>query len=419
MTSQAHLNPPDLHSPAPNKTEGNWYAVITLSITAFVLVTSEFLPIGVLTAIAQDLNVSIGTAGLMISLPGVMGAFAAPLVSVCAKSLDRRYLLIGLTAVMVVANFVTSLSQSFEIVLASRFVLGIAIGGFWATAIALSGRVAPAHLPIAKATAIVMAGVTLATVLGVPIGTWLSELYGWRSAFLITSIIGAIILVLECIFLPRLKPTSAIKLSDLPALFIDPQARKGLVIILLIGLAHFSTYSYLAPFFKNVAGFNGATISVLLLIYGIAGFFGNAFAGYSSNINVRYTLATVGVFLAIVFVGFPIFATHLTGAYLLTALWGFAFGAFPTTANIWMFLHAPQAVEKGMPLFVGMFQVIIALGALIGGYMVDHFSTSILLYSVVAFIAFALLAVFTHSRGLNNPKVQPTNVKTSKVCEAS
>lgn len=419
MTSQAHLNPPDLHSPAPNKTEGNWYAVITLSITAFVLVTSEFLPIGVLTAIAQDLNVSIGTAGLMISLPGVMGAFAAPLVSVWAKSLDRRYLLIGLTAVMVVANFVTSLSQSFEIVLASRFVLGIAIGGFWATAIALSGRVAPAHLPIAKATAIVMAGVTLATVLGVPIGTWLSELYGWRSAFLITSIIGAIILILECIFLPRLKPTSAIKLSDLPALFIDPQARKGLVIILLIGLAHFSTYSYLAPFFKNVAGFNGATISVLLLIYGIAGFFGNAFAGYSSNINVRYTLAIVGLFLAIVFVGFPMFATHLTGAYLLTALWGFAFGAFPTTANIWMFLHAPQAVEKGMPLFVGMFQVIIALGALIGGYMVDHFSTSILLYSVVAFIAFALLAVFTHSRGLNNPKVQPTNVKTSKVCEAS
>ncbi|QIO09376.1 MFS transporter [Acinetobacter lanii] len=419
MTSQAHLNPPDLHSPSPNKTEGNWYAVITLSITAFVLVTSEFLPIGVLTAIAQDLNISIGTAGLMISLPGVMGAFAAPLVSVWAKSLDRRYLLIGLTAVMVVANFVTSLSQSFEIVLASRFVLGIAIGGFWATAIALSGRVAPAHLPIAKATAIVMAGVTLATVLGVPIGTWLSELYGWRSAFLITSIIGAIILILECIFLPRLKPTSAIKLSDLPALFIDPQARKGLVIILLIGLAHFSTYSYLAPFFKNVAGFNGATISVLLLIYGIAGFFGNAFAGYSSNINVRYTLAIVGVFLAIVFVGFPMFATHLTGAYLLTALWGFAFGAFPTTANIWMFLHAPQAVEKGMPLFVGMFQVIIALGALIGGYMVDHFSTSILLYSVVAFIAFALLAVFTHSRGLNNPKVQPTNVKTSKVCEAS
>lgn len=386
------------------KTEGNWYAVITLSITAFILVTSEFLPIGVLNAIAQDLHVSVGTAGLVITLPAIMGAFAAPLISVWVKSLDRRVLLISLTAVMVFANFITAYAASFELLLFSRFVLGIAIGGFWATAIALSGRVAPPHLPIAKATAIVMAGVTLATVLGVPIGTWLSELYGWRSAFVITAVIGSIILVLEYVFLPKLPPTSAIKYRDLPALFQNEKARKGLVIILLIGFAHFATYSYLAPFFKNVAGFNGSTISTLLLVYGAAGFFGNAFAGYSSNINVRYTLAVVGLSLGIVFLSFPVFAVHLVGAYVLTAIWGFAFGAFPTTANIWMFLHAPEAVEKGMPLFVGMFQVMIAVGALFGGFMVDHFNASTLIYSVIILIGLALVAVFTHSRGLNNPK---------------
>ena len=318
-------------------------------------------------------------------------------------------LLISLTAVMVFANFITAYAASFELLLFSRFVLGIAIGGFWATAIALSGRVAPPHLPIAKATAIVMAGVTLATVLGVPIGTWLSELYGWRSAFVITAVIGSIILVLEYVFLPKLPPTSAIKYRDLPALFQNEKARKGLVIILLIGFAHFATYSYLAPFFKNVAGFNGSTISTLLLVYGAAGFFGNAFAGYSSNINVRYTLAVVGLSLGIVFLSFPVFAVHLVGAYVLTAIWGFAFGAFPTTANIWMFLHAPEAVEKGMPLFVGMFQVMIAVGALFGGFMVDHFNASTLLYSVIILIGLALIAVFTHSRGLNNPKIQCSN----------
>lgn len=388
---------------------GNWLAILTVSITAFSLVTSEFLPIGVLNAIAQDLNVTVGSAGLMITLPGIMGAFAAPLVSVWAKQLDRRYLLIGLTAIMVIANYMTSVVQSFEWLLFSRFFLGIAIGGFWATAIALSGRVAPPHLPIAKATAIVMAGVTLATVLGVPIGTWLSELYGWRSAFLITAIIGAMILVLECIFLPKLPPSSAIQYRDLPALFINPKARKGLVIILLMGLAHFSTYSYLAPFFKNVAGFDGSTISVLLLVYGISGFLGNAFAGFSSNINVRYTLAGICICFAIVFVSFPYFAVHLFGAYILTALWGFAFGAFPTSANIWMFVHAPESVEKGMPLFVGMFQIMIATGALFGGYIVDHFSANSLLYSVLIFIGFALLSVFTYSRGLNNPKIQCSN----------
>jgi len=104
-----------------------------------------------------------------------MGAIAAPVLSVAVKQLDRRKLLIALTAIMVISNFITGIADSFTLLLFSRFLLGISIGGFWATAIALSGRVAPPHLAIAKATAIVMAGVTLATILGVPLGTWLSE----------------------------------------------------------------------------------------------------------------------------------------------------------------------------------------------------------------------------------------------------
>lgn len=403
MTSSTTGTPSEVN---PSTPQGNWYAILTVAVTAFALVTSEFLPIGVLNSIATDLNVSIGTAGLVITLPGIMAALAAPLLPVWVKQLDRRYLLIALTAIMILANIMTALSTTFELLLISRFFLGIAIGGFWATAIALSGRLAPAHLPIAKATAIVMAGVTLATVLGVPIGTWLSESFGWRTAFMLTAIIGIIVFILEVIFLPKLKPSSAIQFRDLPALLRETKARKGLIIILLIGLAHFAAFSYLAPFFKNVAGFDGATISSLLLLYGIAGIFGNAFAGYSSNINVRYTFAFIGLCFAIVFFNFPSYAIYEIGAFALTALWGFAFGAFPTTANIWMFIHAPQSIEKGMPLFVGFFQIMIATGSLFGGYMVDHFSTNILLYSVLGFIVFAMFSIFTWSRGLNNPKLE-------------
>lgn len=389
---------------SPPSTQGSWLALLTVAITAFALVTSEFLPIGVLNNISSDLHISVGTAGLVITLPGIMAALAAPLLPVSVKSLDRRYILLGLTTTMVVANTITAIAPNFEILLLSRFILGFAIGGFWATAIALSGRLAPSHLPISKATATVMAGVTLATVLGVPIGTWLSDSYGWRSSFGITAVIGFVVLLLGFKFIPSLKPESAIHFKDLPALLNVREARQGLIIILLIGLAHFSSYSYLAPFFKNTAGFDSTTISSLLLMFGIAGIFGNAFAGYSGNLNVRYTFAFVAICFAIVFFGFPLFATHTTGAFILTALWGFAFGAFPTTANIWMFLHAPHAVEKGMPLFVGFFQVMIASGALIGGYVVDHFNANILLYSVLSFIILAFISMFTLSRGLNNPK---------------
>ena len=118
---QERLTEDDVPQGQSPNTEGNWYAVITLSITAFILVTSEFLPIGVLNAIAQDLHVSVGTAGLVITLPAIMGAFAAPLISVWVKSLDRRILLITLTAVMVFANFITAYAASFELLLFSRF----------------------------------------------------------------------------------------------------------------------------------------------------------------------------------------------------------------------------------------------------------------------------------------------------------
>ena len=118
---------------SPPTTQGSWYALLTVAITAFALVTSEFLPIGVLNSIAADLNISPGTAGLVITLPGIMAALAAPLLPVWVKQLDRRYLLIGLTAIMVLANLITALSHSFALLLFSRFFLGIAIGGFWAT----------------------------------------------------------------------------------------------------------------------------------------------------------------------------------------------------------------------------------------------------------------------------------------------
>ncbi|MBJ9986906.1 MFS transporter [Acinetobacter sp. S40] len=390
-------------------TQGSWLAILAVSIAAFALVTSEFLPIGVLNSVASDLKISTGTAGLIITLPGVMAAFAAPLLPVAMKQLDRRYVLILLTLVMVVANSITAIADSFNLLLVSRLILGISIGGFWATAIALSGKLAPASLPISKATAVVMAGVTLATVLGVPIGTWLSEFYGWRSAFAITAVIGFAVFLIQLIFLPKLRPDSAIHLRDLPALLRIPKARSGMLIILLIGLAHFCAYSYLAPFFKHIAGFDGTTIGMLLLLYGIAGVFGNAFAGYSGNLNIRYTLAFVGICFAIVFFGFPVFAIHETGAFVLTALWGFAFGAFPTSANIWMFVHAPQAVEKGMPLFVGLFQVMIASGSLLGGFVVDHFNENILIYGVLSFILLALLSIFTLAKGLNNPKITCDN----------
>lgn len=400
------MKPSSLSTPKTansRQTQGSWFALLSVAIGAFSLVTSEFLPVGVLNDVAKDLHISTGTAGLMISLPGITAALAAPLIPIFVKTLDRRYLLLILTMVMIISNTMSAFSSSFEQLLLSRLFLGAAIGAFWATAIALSGRIAPAHLSIANATACVVAGVTFASVFGVPIGTWLSQYYGWRSAFSILAVVGGLVFMLQLWFLPALKPMSALQWRQLASLFVHPVARKGLIIVLLIGFAHFSAFSYLAPFLKYQAHFDANIISTLLLVFGISGIFGNAFAGYFSNFNVRYCMALVAMIFALTFIGFPLLATDFIYAILLTLFWGFAFGAFPTTANIWMFLHAPQAVEKGMPLFVSFFQIVIATSALVGGGLFDQLGINSVLYSSLLFSSLAVLCLFTLTRGLNNP----------------
>lgn len=111
-------------------TQGSWFAILAVSIAAFALVTSEFLPVGVLNSVATDLNISVGTAGLIITVPGIMAAIAAPLLPVSVKQLDRRYVLILLTAIMVIANTITAFAENFHVLLLSRLILGISIGGF-------------------------------------------------------------------------------------------------------------------------------------------------------------------------------------------------------------------------------------------------------------------------------------------------
>ncbi|GLO58962.1 MFS transporter [Pseudomonas putida] len=385
-----------------------WLAILSVAVGAFALVTSEFLPVGVLNDVASDLGISAGQAGLMVTLPGIMAALAAPLLSVGIGALDRRYLLIGLTLIMIIANAVVAYASDFNLLLFGRVLLGISIGGFWATAIALSGRLAPKGVGVAQATSIIMVGVTLATVLGVPVGTWLSGLMGWRMTFLVTALVGVPVLLAQVLLLPRLNPDKAIRISDLPALFINPQARVGLIAVLLIGLAHFAAYTYVAPFFKQSAGFDGPTIGSLLLLYGVAGVIGNIFAGFAANRSVRHTLMLVALMIGVSTALFPYFATGMTGAAMLIALWGFAFGAFPACASIWMFVVAPKDVERGMPLFVAMFQVIIALGSFFGGQIVDQLGTAVLLSLATALVGCGFATVLVLGRNVSNRlAVQP------------
>lgn len=392
----------DLLSPIATQHNGSWLALLSTTFACFAIVTGEFLVIGVLNNIAQDFQISAGTAGLTVTATAVAGMLASLLIPVYAKTLDRRYVLLSLVLLMIVANLITALAKDFNWLLLARFALGIALGGFWGIAAGLVVRLAPAHIATATAVTVFFSAVTLVTVLGLPLGTWIADHYGWRTSFMLLVMLGIFIFIVQCFSLPSLKPSSTLRWKELLLIPSDPIARKGLIIFTLTFLAHFAAYNYFAAFFKQTIGLSPAQINTLLLICGIGAFFGNLISGYLGNINVRYNFALSALLLAVTFFALPIWGMYFYFTVLLTFLWGFASGMLPASVNIWMYVHVPHLTEKGSALITFMFLILITLGSVIGGYLMDDFGGTVLMFSLLPLTLLALLLVFTLARGIYN-----------------
>jgi predicted MFS family arabinose efflux permease len=180
-----------------------WLAVAAISLAVFALMTTEMLPVGLLTPMGAGLGVSEGAAGLTVTVPGLAAAAAAPILTVLTGRLDRRLVLIALAALVAVANVATALADGFAVVLAVRVLVGVSIGGFWSIAGGVALRlVAARHVP--RATAVVYGGIGAATVLGVPAGTVVGDLAGWRAAFWAVGALAVLALGGVVALVPRL-----------------------------------------------------------------------------------------------------------------------------------------------------------------------------------------------------------------------
>ena len=385
---------------------GSWLALLSATFACFIIVTGEFLAIGVLNNIADDFQISAGTAGLTVTATSIAGMISTLLIPIYTKTMDRRFILLALIVLMMIANLITAFSNNFNIVLLGRFALGIALGGFWGVAAGLVLRLAPQTLSTSMAITIFFSAVTLVTVLGVPIGSWLANHYGWRVPYMVLAGLGGVALIAQYWSLPSLKPSSTLQWKELLLMPMHPIARKGLILFVLIFLAHFSAYNYFTAFFKQAAGFSDAQISGLLLVFGVASVLGNLLAGYLGKINVRYNFAVMALLLTIVFLTFAIMNIGLVHAVLLILLWGIAAGMVPSSINIWMYIHVPHLTEKGSALITFMFLILITIGSLVGGFLMDKFNGTTLMASMLTITALAFLLVFTMTRGLRN---EPTS----------
>ncbi|RSS85640.1 MFS transporter [Streptomyces sp. WAC05292] len=348
-----------------------WFAVVSVAVGIFTLVTAEQLPIGLLTSVGSALQVSEGTAGLMVTVPGLVAALSAPLVPVVVGRMDRRYLLVGLMTVMAVANLVTVLAPNFGILLASRVLVGVTIGGFWAIAGGLAFRlVQPAAIP--RATALIFGGVAAANVLGVPTGTLIGGLAGWRTAFATLGVLAFAVLLALLVLLPKLPATKPVSVPELIAQFGNRGVRAGIIATALIVTGHLAAYTYVSPMLQQVSGIDEDLISLLLLGFGVAGIIGNFVAGAAVSKNLARTMTVIIVALAAAMLLFPVLGENQAGGIALLVLWGLAFGGVSVSLQTWMLKYAPDSMEAASALWVSVFNLSIALGALVGGLVVDN-----------------------------------------------
>ncbi len=356
--------------PASGHPLRNWLEVGTVAAGTFGLVTTEFLPVGLLTDIAADFHVSDGVAGYMITVPGLVAAISALSLILLAKKLDRRTVLLFLTGLIILSNAIVVLAPTYEFALVARGLLGVSIGGAWTFGVPIGRRlVAQRHAH--RATAVIIAGISVATVVGVPIGTLIGNGFGWRTAFGATGVFALLVLVTQMFLLRRLPAERALGWSDIVAILRIPAGRAGLVAIALLVAGHFAAFTYLTPFLKEISDGSDEIVPVSMSIYGITGLAGTFIAERAITRGILRSYVGVGLILGAALFAMALFRHHTMSVILFIAIWGAAFGAVPVVAQIWMHDASPQLFEGGSALFVATFQVAIGVGSLVGGVVVD------------------------------------------------
>ena len=369
-----------------------WPAVLVVATGIFTVVTSEMLPVGLLTPMAAALAVSEGAAGQTLTITGLVAAVSAPLVVPALGRLDRRPVLVALMGLLGLANLLAAWSPAFGVMVAARVLVGIAMGGVWSVAAGLAVRLVPAG-SVGRATATIFSGIAVASVLGVPAGTFLGALAGWRAAFVVVGALSLVVALAMAVLLPALRAERAAGLSGVTALLRDARVVTGLVVVALLVVGHFGAYTYVRPVLEARA-IDAPLIGTLLLVYGVAGVAGNFVAGAAAVRSVRRTvLVLAGLLVAAVLL--LALAPSAPLAAVALVVWGLGYGGVSVTAQTWMMTAAPDARETASSLFAGVFNGAIALGAVGGGLVVDGFGpTAVLAWGAVlvlgALVAMAL-----------------------------
>ncbi|NNH22548.1 MFS transporter [Pseudokineococcus marinus] len=336
---------------------------------------AEFLPASLLPRIAEDLGVSTGAAGQSVTVTAAAAVLSALLLSAVLPRADRRRVMTGLTALAAASSVVVALAPTLAVLLVARLLLGVALGGFWAMAAAMAARLVPAdHL--GRALTVINSGVALATVVAVPLGSWLGEVWGWRGVFWLGAGVAALALVVQAATLPRVTPTVTGGLGALGATLRSGVVLLGLLAVLLVFGGHFSGFTYVRPAVESLSAVGAGGIAALMLVFGVAGVLGTALSGPLLDRTLR-----TGLLAFPALAGAGMLVVHSAGGSVVglvagVTLWGLGFGGVPTAVLTWGARTRPHRLEQIGGLVVTVCNVGIAVGGVVGGLLVDAVAPS-------------------------------------------
>lgn len=348
-----------------------WLPVISLTLSTFIFNTSEFIPIGLLTSIADDFAITESKAGLLITIYAWVVALASlPLMMAFAKT-ENKKLMLSLVALFTASHILSGFSNSYVMLMISRIGVACSHAVFWSIVTPLAVHVAPeGHR--STALSMIITGSSIAMIVGLPLGRAVGLMVGWRVTFLLIAILSAIVLCLLAAFLPKVPSDNNISLKTLPTLVSTPALLCIFVMTALTITGHFTAYSYIEPFLGQAAGFTNGEITMVLSAFGVIGIIVSVlFSKYYDRHQFTFLrVAVLGICICTLLLGISSGNSFIMVCTCL--LWGLSINCFNISLQSCIIDYSPFGTAIAMSIYSGIYNVGIGAGALVGGIVCSH-----------------------------------------------
>src|SRR4051794_2751479 len=381
--------------------------VFTIASAAFIFVTAEVLPVGLLPQISGSLQVSEGTVGLLLTVYAALAGLSAIPMTMRLSRVSRDRLLVVLMSVFTLSTLLAALAPNYALLATSRLICALAHGVFWAILTPTVARIV-GPMRAGRSAAKVFMGTALATVIGVPLTTALGVTLGWRVAMGAVALFGLAVVVALRVLLPDLPAEERHAGVPFRRIVASRRLRAVAVTTAVIVFGQFTTYTYIAPLLKHQIGLGGIGLSAILMGFGVAGVIGNLVAGRFVDVHPGVIIGSSFGLIGVSYLLLIASHGHMLVAIVAVVLWGLAFSAIPLSVQSAVLRVAPEGTDTASAVIVVAFQIGIGGGALFGGALIDAGHLMLLPWIGLITVVVALFAAFSVPRTFPRTRVLAT-----------